>query len=185
MIKRCKWATNVSDEYVDYHDNYWGNEVHDDYTLFKMLLLESFHTGLSWLIIWNKRIAFELAFDNFDCEKISKYDENKINELMNNKSIIRNRNKIVSTIKNAQVIIEIQKEYQSFNNYLWSYVNFEVKYNKDDHFVTYDELSIKISDDLRKRGMRYFGKVTCYSYLEAIGVYNNHSLDCFKHKKDN
>ena len=179
-MKRCTWVKLNNPLYIKYHDEEWGTPVYDDNKLFEMLLLESFQAGLSWECVLNKREAFKEAFDNFNYEKISKYDDKKIEELLQNKEIIRNRRKITAAIKNARVFMDIQKEYQSFSNYLWSFTNNEIIYEYD---KTKSELSDKISKDLERRGMKFVGTTIIYSYLQAVGVINSHEQGCFLYKK--
>ena len=181
-MNRCKWVNLNNSNYVKYHDEEWAKPSYDDNYLFEMLLLESFQAGLSWECILNKRDAFKEAFDNFNIDKISKYDEQKINELLNNKSIIRNRLKIKATINNAKIYKEIQKEYKSFSSYIWSFTNYKIIKNKTDIFKTTSELSDKISNDLKKRGMKFVGSTIIYSYLQAIGVINDHETTCSFYK---
>ena len=138
-----------------------------------------FQAGLSWECILNKRDSFRDAFDNFNYEKISNYDEEKINELMNNKDIIRNKLKIRASISNAKIFMDIRKEYGSFSNYIWGFTNNEIIYNC---MVTHNELSDKISKDLKKRGMKFVGSIIIYSYLQAIGIINDHEKDCYFYK---
>ena len=175
---RCKWVNLDNELYIKYHDKEWGIPSHDDKYLFEMLLLESFQAGLSWECILNKRENFRISFDNFDYYKISKYDDKKIEELLNNKKIIRNKLKIKAAINNAKVFINIKKEYKSFDNYIWHFTNNKVIKNKDDNFKTTSELSNTISKDLIKRGMKFVGSVIIYSYLQAIGIINDHELGC-------
>ena len=179
-MNRCKWVNLNNEKYIEYHDNEWGVPVYDDQKLFEMLLLESFQAGLSWECILNKRDYFKEAFDNFNYQKISNYNEEKIEELLNNKNIIRNKRKIKSAITNAKIFMDIQKEYQSFSNYLWSFTNNEIIY---EHDKTKSELSDKISKDLERRGMKFVGTTIIYSYLQAVGVINSHEQGCFLYKK--
>lgn len=174
---RCKWVNLNNKLYVSYHDQEWGIPSHDDNYLFEMLVLECFQAGLSWECILNKREHFKEALDNFDYHKISNYKEDKIEELLNNKNIIRNRLKIYAMINNAKVFMDIQKEYGSFSNYIWSYTNNEIVDNKG-NIVTHNELSDKISNDLKKKGMKFVGSTIIYSFLEAIGIINDHELEC-------
>lgn len=179
-MNRCKWKNLTTHQtYLDYHDNEWGIPSHDDSYLFEMLVLESFHCGLSWLIILNKREAFRSAFDNFNPFIIMNYTEDKVKELMEDKSIVRSEGKIRATISNSSSFIKIQEEFGSFSNYIWGFTQGEIIYNSDES-VTKNELSDTVSKDLKKRGIKYMGSVTTYSYLEAIGVMNNHSDFCFK-----
>ena len=179
-MKRCFWVNEDNPLYVKYHDEEWGTPVYDDNKLFEMLLLESFQAGLSWECILNKRETFKEAFDNFNYKKISNYDDKKIEELMQNKGIIRNRRKITAAIKNAQIFMSIQKEYNTFSKYLWHFTEEKIiyEYNK-----TTSSLSDKISKDLYKRGMRFVGSTIIYSYLQAIGIINSHEPGCFCYRK--
>ena len=177
-MKRCKWLNEKNEKYVYYHDHEWGVANYDDDYMFEFLILESFQAGLSWETILNKRENFRQAFDNFDYKKIANYDENKITELLNNSGIIRNKLKINAAIKNAKVFMEIQNEFNSFSNYIWSFTNNQVIKNTDDKLKTSSELSDKISKDLIKRGMRFVGTTIIYSYLQAIGIINDLELDC-------
>ena len=174
--KRCTWAT--SDEvYMNYHDEEWGVPTHDDRELFEFLVLESFQAGLSWITILKKRENFKEAFDDFDVVKVAGYDDFKVDELRENEGIIRHKGKITSAINNAQVFIEIQKEFGSFDKYIWGFTDGKVIKAE---YLTESELSKNISKDLKKRGMKFVGPTIIYSYLEAIGIIDNHQKDCFK-----
>ena len=179
-MNRCKWAMNVNEIYTKYHDEEWGEPIHDDQKLYEMLILESFQAGLSWNCILNKRKNFKKAFDNFDINKIINYDENKIKELQNNEGIIRNKLKIKATINNSKIFKQIQEEYGSFDKYIWSFTNNEIIYELD---KVSSELSDTISKDLKQRGMTFVGTIIIYSYLQAIGIINSHEIQCFKHYK--
>ena len=179
-MNRCKWAMNVNEIYTKYHDEEWGEPVHDDQKLYEMLILESFQAGLSWSCILNKRENLRKAFDNFDMNKIINYDEAKIQELQNNAGIIRNKLKIKATINNSKIFKTIQKEYGSFDKYIWSFTNNEIIYEFD---KVSSELSDNISRDLKKRGMTFVGTIIIYSYLQAVGIINSHESQCFKHCK--
>ena len=175
--KRCKWVNIMNNNYLNYHDTEWGTPSHDDNYLFEMLLLESFQAGLSWECILNKRKYFRSSFDNFDYTIIAKYDDKKIEELMNNKDIVRNRLKIKAAINNAKVFMDIKHEYGSFDKYIWGFTNGEVIYGHGKN--TTSPLSDKISADLIKRGMKFVGSTIIYSYLQAIGIINDHEDACF------
>lgn len=178
---RCNWPNLESNEiYMEYHDNEWGIPSYEDRYLFEMILLESFHCGLSWLIILKKREAFREAFDNFDQMIIKDYAEEKIEQLMNNKEIVRNKAKIIANIENARAFIRVQKEYGTFSAYIWSFTENKVIYGDFDTLITTNNLSDTVSKDMKKRGFKFMGSVTTYSYLEAIGVMNNHARSCFK-----
>ena len=177
-MNRCSWVNLNNKSYVDYHDYIWGVECHDDRTLFEYLVLEMFQAGLTWETILNKKKYFEDAFDNFDYNKIVKYGDDKIEILMNNKDIIRNRLKIKSTINNAKVFVHIINKWGSFNNYIWHYTKGSQIHYKRFHKTS--SLSDKVSSDLKRLGMKFVGSTIIYSYLEAIGVLNNHEDSCFK-----
>ncbi len=180
-MKRCFWVDENSEIYVKYHDEEWGVPKYDDRELFELLVLESFQAGLAWITVLRKREAFRAAFDNFDVIKVSKYDEKKIAELLSNEGIIRSRGKIAAAVNNAKIYIEIQKEYGSFSNYIWGFTDNKVIRNTSEQIPVSTPLSDKISKDLKKRGMKYVGTVIIYSYLQAIGVVNDHQKDCFKY----
>ena len=180
-MKRCSWVDEKSEIYVKYHDEEWGVPTYDDRELFELLILEGFQAGLSWITVLKKREAFRKAFDNFDVKKVAAYEENKIEELLQNEGIIRSRGKINAAIGNAKIFIEIQKEFGSFSNYIWGFTDNKIIKNKNGELVVSSPLSDKISKDLKKRGMKYTGTVIIYSYLQAIGIVDDHDKDCFKY----
>ena len=184
-MNRCKWVNLNNPLYIKYHDGEWAVPSYDDNYLFEMLVLESFQAGLSWECILNKRESFKLAFDNFNYNKICKYNEDKINSLLNNKDIVRNKRKILATINNAKIFIDIKREYGSFSNYIWHFTNNKVIVNMDDTIKATSKLSDQISNDLKMRGMKFVGSTIIYSYLQAIGIINDHELDCDMHPKNN
>ena len=165
--------------YVEYHDNEWCVPNFDDKYLYEMLLLESFQAGLSWECVLNKRDSFRKAYDDFDIIKVISYDEAKINELINDKSIIRNKRKINASVSNSKIFKSIVDEYGSFYNYLRTFTNDETVYETD---KTTNALSDTVSRDLQRRGMTFVGSVVIYSYLQAIGVIYSHSKDCYMYK---
>lgn len=175
-MNRCKWCNLENSKYVDYHDSEWGILNLDENYLFEMLVLESFQAGLSWECILNKRKAFAQAFDNFDIDKIINYDETKINSLLNNKDIVRNKLKINATINNALIFKTIEKEKGSFKNYILKYFK---EYPIYEVGKTTSVISDNISNDLKLRGMKFVGSTIIYSYLQAIGLINSHENDCF------
>jgi len=179
-MKRCFWVNISNPIYITYHDEEWGVPSYDDNHLFEMLMLESFQAGLSWECVLNKRDAFRDAFDNFNYKKISEYDEEKVVQLLENRDIIRNRQKIKASINNAKIFLEIQKEYKSFSNYIWHFTDNKIIYHV---YETKNELSDEISKDLISRGMKYVGSTIIYSYLQAIGIINDHDKDCDFNKK--
>ena len=166
-------------KYLDYHDNEWCIPKYEDNILFELLILESFQAGLSWECVLNKREEFRVAFDNFDIDKVAMYDDVKINELMQNRKIIRNRLKILASINNSKIFKEIQLEYGSFSKYIWGFTNNTVIYEVG---KASSDLSDIISSDLKKRGMKFVGTTIIYSYLQAIGIINAHTKDCFCYK---
>ena len=183
-MKRCRWVDEKSDIYVKYHDEEWGVPKYDDRELFELLVLESFQAGLSWLTILKRREDFRKAFDNFDVIKVSNYNQEKVEELVNNEKIIRCRGKITSTINNAKIFRQIQKEYGSFSNYIWGFTDNKIIQNEFEQLPVSTPLSDKISKDLKKRGMKYVGTVIIYSYLQAIGIVNDHEKNCFRYNKN-
>lgn len=181
-MNRCKWCNLNNPIYVSYHDNEWGALRTDDSYLFEMLILESFQAGLSWECILNKRDAFRKAYDNFSLDKVCSYDEEKINELIENKDIVRNKLKIRASVNNARVFKSIVLEFGSFYSYLCSFTNGSIFYEID---KTKSLLSDSISSDLVKRGMRFVGSTIIYSYLQAIGVIYSHDKDCYLYRSSN
>ena len=159
-MNRCKWLNLNNPIYVRYHDEEWGKPKYNDKELFELLILEMFQAGLSWECILNKRDSFRLAFDNFDYNIISNYNDDKVNELLNNKNIIRN------------------KQYKTFSNYIWSFTNNQIIKNMDDTLKVSSDLSDEISKDLKRRGMKFVGTIIIYSYLQAIGIIDDHELSC-------
>ena len=183
MKERCSWVTD-SQLYKNYHDKEWGIPVFDDKTLFEFLILETFQAGLSWITILNKRENFRKALDNFDYNKIATYKESKYESLLIDTGIIRNKLKIRSAITNAQIFIEIQKEFGSFSKFIWSYVNNKPiinKFLKKEDVPATTTLSDTISKDLRKRGFKFVGSTVMYAYMQAVGMVNDHTADCFKY----
>ena len=180
-MKRCFWVDEKSEIYVKYHDEEWGKPVTDDKILFEFLVLESAQAGLAWITILRKREGYREAFHGFDVTKVSEYDEEKINALLENKDIIRSRGKITAAINNAKIFIEIQKEFGSFSNYIWGFTDNKVIKNTTGEIPVKTELSDMVSKDLKKRGMKYTGSVIIYSYLQAIGVVNDHDINCYKY----
>ena len=176
---RCKWCNPQNELYIKYHDKEWGQPSYEDKYLFEMLILESFQTGLSWECVLNKREAFRKAFDNFNIDKICNYDDKKIKELLENPNIIRNKLKINAAINNSKIFKEIKKEYQTFSKYIWHFTENKIIYEAD---KTSSELSDTISNDLKKRGMKFVGTTIIYSYLQAIGVIYSHEEGCFLKK---
>jgi DNA-3-methyladenine glycosylase I len=185
MKNRCFWVSD-SQLYRDYHDNEWGEPVYEDQTLFEFLILETFQAGLSWITILNKRENFRKAFDNFDYQKIAEYPESKYLSLLQDAGIIRHKLKIRSAITNAQLFMEVQKEFGSFSTFIWSYVAGKPiinRFHKREDVPATTALSDKIAQDLKKRGFKFVGSTVIYAYLQAIGLVNDHSTDCYKYPK--
>lgn len=182
--ERCHWANPANPLYLAYHDEEWGQPTHDDKALFELLLLEGAQAGLSWETVLNKREAYREAFDGFDVTKVAAYDTNKIDTLLQNSGIIRNRLKIHSAIRNAKVFIEIQEEFGSFDTFIWGFVDHAPLIH---HFQTAEEvpastpLSEEISRVLKKRGMNFIGPTIIYAYMQSIGMANDHLVTCFCH----
>jgi len=182
MNPRCDWAIDQIE--IDYHDNEWGVPLHNDRKLFEFLVLEGMQAGLSWRIILNKRQEFRNAFDNFQVEQIANYDIVKINELCSNPFIIRNKKKIEATISNANAFVRIQKEFGSFDTYIWNFVRYKPIQNS---WKTYKDVpstsqeSDLICKDLRNRGFRFVGSKICYSMMQTIGMVNDHTISCFRY----
>lgn len=180
--KRCSWVNLKNPIYVNYHDNEWGKPEHNDNMLFELLTLEGAQAGLSWETVLNKREDYRKLFANFDPKKVSTFSQKKIDKLLENPKLIRNRLKIESTISNANAFIKVQKEFGSFDKYLWSFVDYKsiitsLKSTKD--YPTKTDLSIHISKDLKKRGFRFVGETIIYSYMQAIGIVYDHVSECF------
>lgn len=175
-IIRCSWVDSATEKY---HDNEWGKPSHDDSYLFEMLLLESFQAGLSWVIILKKREGFRQAFDGFDYRKIANYTEEDIERLVHDDNIVKSRGKIAASVQNAKVFMEIQKEFGSFSNYLWSFVDGKPIRDVSVIYANRTPVSDAIAKDLKKRGMKYMGSTTTYAYLQAVGIYNAHEPHCF------
>jgi len=183
--KRCVW---VGDDplYIAYHDREWGVPLYDDAKLFEFLILETFQAGLSWITVLRKRENFRKAFDNFDYKKIALYDDIKQDVLRNDAGIIRNKLKIAATISNAQAFIKIQKEFGSFSKYIWGFINhkhIQNKWKRTDEVPATTALSDVISKDLKKRGFKFVGSTVIYAHMQATGMVNDHTVDCFRHNE--
>jgi len=184
MTTRCGWATTES--MIAYHDKEWGVPVHDDRLLFEFLVLEGAQAGLSWSTILNKRDNYRKAFDNFDAEKVARYDLRKVKKLLADAGIVRNRLKIAAAIQNAQAFLAVQKEFGNFDAYIWSFVNHQPIRNK---FKSMKQVPARtpesdaMSRDLSKRGFKFVGSTICYAFMQAVGMVNDHLLVCFRHKQ--
>ena len=180
---RCAW---VSDDplYIDYHDDEWGNPIYDERLLFEFLILEGMQAGLSWITVLKKRNNYRAAFDNFSADVIAQYDEEKFAELMSNPGIIRNRLKIKAAITNAQAFLRLQHQGINFSEYLWSFVNGKPIKNNWMDFKSVpatSSISDKLSADLKKRGFKFVGSTICYAFMQAVGMVNDHTINCFRH----
>lgn len=180
---RCAWTAN-NPFHNEYHDKEWGVPLHDDQKLFEFLILDAFQAGLSWLTILKKRKNFRKAFDNFDAEKIAVYQEKKIQELLNNEGIIRNKLKVRASVTNAQEFLNIQQEFGSFDKYIWQFVNHKPIINKWGETEEIPASTIEsgaMSKDLKKRGFKFVGTTICYAFMQASGMVNDHTTDCFRY----
>ncbi|HUU89275.1 MAG TPA: DNA-3-methyladenine glycosylase I [Candidatus Glassbacteria bacterium] len=186
MVKRCDWGESENPLYMDYHDKEWGVPVHDERFLFEMIILEGAQAGLSWSTIINKRANYKKAFDNFEFEKVAKYNEKKVEELMNNAGIVRNRRKITSAITNAQAFIKVREEFGSFDKYIWGFVDnttIQNNFKKPSNWPAKTSLSEQISKDLLKRGFKFVGPTIVYAFMQAIGIVNDHLTYCFRYNE--
>ena len=184
-IKRCPWC-GIEPIYVKYHDEEWGVPVTDDKILFEFLILEGAQAGLSWLTILKRREGYRKAFADFDVHKVAKFSDKKIEKLLLDPGIIRNRLKVKAAVTNAKLFIAIQKEFGSFDKYLWNFVDNKTVINKLEKFEDYPaktEISDKIAKDLKKRGMSFVGSTIIYAMMQAIGMVNDHQIDCFKYSQ--
>jgi DNA-3-methyladenine glycosylase I len=186
-ITRCAWPGN-DPLYIEYHDTEWGVPVYDDVKLFEFLILETFQAGLSWITVLRKRENFRQAFDDFNYKKIAKYSEDKVQELLHNIGIIRNQLKIRATVTNAQAFINIQEEFGSFSKYIWGFVQGKPIVHERKSIMELPaktELSEAISKDLKKRGFKFVGSTVVYAHMQATGMVNDHTIDCFRYKEIN
>ena len=183
-IRRCNWS--VSDPiYIKYHDKEWGVPVHNDRKLFEMIVLDGAQAGLSWLTILKKRKNYRKAFDNFDPKKVAKYDKRKIAQLLKNEGIVRNKLKVESAVTNAKAFLKVKEEFKTFDNYIWKFVGGKTKVNSwktlKDIPATTNE-SDAMSKDLKERGFKFVGSTICYAFMQAAGLVNDHTVDCFRYK---
>ncbi len=186
-MKRCDWATSNPLE-TEHHDKEWGVPVHDDRLLFEMLILESAQAGLSWATILQKRAGYLQAFDNFNAKKVAKYSAKKIETLLQNPGIVRNKLKINATVENAKQFLEIQKEYGSFDMYIWSFVDarpINNSWKKQSDVPAKTQASDAMSKGLKKKGFKFVGPTTCYAYMQATGMVNDHLVSCFRYSEVN
>ena len=184
LKKRCEWANNEPN--LSYHDKEWGRPQHDDQKLFEFLILECAQAGLSWTTILNRREGYRKAFSNFDAKKVAKFSENRIGKLLRDESIIRNKLKINSAVNNAKQFLKVQQEFGTFDKYLWGFVNgkpIKNKFKKYTDLPASTKISEKLSKDLKKRGFNFVGPTICYALMQAIGMVNDHTVECFRFQK--
>jgi len=182
---RCSWAKG--ERYIRYHDEEWGVPVHEDGTLFEFLILEGAQAGLSWSTILNKRENYRQAFDGFDARRIARYDRKKVQQLLRDPGIVRNKLKIASTIGNAKAFLRVQDEFGSFDRYIWQFVGGKPKMNrwKAGQVPARTGESDAMSKDLKRRGFNFVGSTICYAFMQAVGMVNDHRVDCFRYKQLN
>lgn len=184
-LNRCGWCEG-DDLYEAYHDNEWGVPVYDDDTIFEFLILETFQAGLSWITVLRKRENFREAFDNFDYKKIANYSEEKIQELLQNPGIIRNKLKIRALVTNAKAFMKVQKEFSSFSKYIWDFVDGDPIQNEVEDYKNAPAttaISDKLSKDLKKKGFKFVGSTVLYAHMQATGMVNDHEISCFRHSE--
>jgi DNA-3-methyladenine glycosylase I len=184
-IRRCNWAEGVSLDYIEYHDKEWGVPLYDDRVQFEFLLLEGAQAGLSWSTILNKREGYRKAFADFDVEKVARFTNKRIETLLNNPAIVRNRLKVESAVTNAQAFIEVQEAFGSFSEYIWGFVDgapIQNKFRKDSDVPATSPESDALSKDLKKRGFRFVGSTIMYAHMQATGLVNDHVVGCFRHR---
>ena len=184
-VTRCKWAEGVSLNYIEYHDKEWGVPVHDDRTQFEFLILEGAQAGLSWSTILNKRDGYRKAFAEFDVEKVARFTKKRIEKLLLDPSIVRNRLKVESTVTNAKAFIAVQEEFSSFSDYIWGFVDgrsIQNRFKKDGDIPATSAESDALSKDLKKRGFKFVGSTIIYAHMQATGLVNDHVVGCFRHK---
>lgn len=182
-LSRCPWVPLDKPDYVEYHDREWGLPVHDDRLMFEFLTLESAQAGLSWYTVLRKREAYRQAYENFDPEKVARFDEAKIESLTQNPGLIRNRMKIISSVNNARKFLDVQQKYGSFSEYIWSFVDMRPVVHMIERIEDYRATSAEsdaLSRDLKQKGFKFLGSTICYAHMQATGMINDHSVDCFR-----
>ncbi|MDH3746856.1 MAG: DNA-3-methyladenine glycosylase I [Gammaproteobacteria bacterium] len=184
-VKRCKWAEGVSLDYIKYHDEEWGVPVHADRLQFEFLILEGAQAGLSWSTILNKRAGYRKAFADFDPEKVARFTKKRVEKLLSDPSIVRNRLKVASTVTNAKAFLAVQKEFGSFSDYIWGFVDgaaIQNRFKKDSDIPATSPESDALSKDLKKRGFKFVGSTIVYAHMQATGLVNDHVISCFRYK---
>ncbi len=185
-MKRCKWAEGKGELYQRYHDEEWGVPVHNDQKLFEFMVLESAQAGLSWQTILNKREGYRKVFKNFDPKKVDKLTGDEIEKILLDPGVVRNRLKVLATVNNAKLFLAIQKEFGSFSNYMWGWVDgkpIQNKFKKQDEVPAVTDLAILMAKDLKKRGFKFLGPTIWYAHMQAVGMVNDHTTGCFRHKE--
>ena len=183
-VTRCEWAEGVSLNYIEYHDKEWGVPVYDDRLQFEFLILEGAQAGLSWSTILNKRDGYRKLFAEFDVEKVARFTKKRVEKLLLNPSIVRNRLKVESTVSNAKAFIAVQEEFSSFSDYIWGFVDGRTirnKFKKDSDIPATSTESDALSKDLKKRGFNFVGPTICYAFMQAVGLVNDHTVDCYRY----
>ena len=184
-VTRCKWAEDVSPAYIEYHDKEWGVPVFDDRVQFEFLILEGAQAGLSWSTILNKREGYREAFAEFDPQRVARFTEKRVDKLLQNPGIVRNRLKVQSTVSNAKAFLAVQKEFGSFSDYIWGYVDgkpIQNRFRKDGEVPATSSESDALSKDLKQRGFKFVGSTIVYAHMQATGLVNDHVVACFRHK---
>jgi DNA-3-methyladenine glycosylase I len=184
-VKRCRWAEGVSLDYIRYHDEEWGVPVCDDRTQFEFLILEGAQAGLSWSTILNKRACYRQAFADFDPAKVARFTKKRVEKLLQDPSIVRNRLKVESTVTNARAFLRVQEEFGSFSDYIWAYVDgrpVQNRFRRDSDIPATSAVSDALAKDLKKRGFRFVGSTIMYAHMQATGLVNDHVVGCFRHK---
>ena len=184
-MKRCEWP-GADEKMLKYHDEEWGNPLHDDSIHFEYIVLDTFQSGLSWALMIKKRENFRKAFDGFDPKKISKYKESKILNLLQDEGIIRNKLKVRATVTNAQAFLDVQEEFGSFDKYIWGFVNGKTitnKWKKMSELPAVTSEAEAMSKDMKKRGFKFVGPTVCYAYMQGAGLVNDHTTDCFRYEE--
>lgn len=182
--KRCRWADNASPEMIRYHDQEWGVPAYNDRHLFEMLILEGAQAGLAWATILNKRAGYRRAFDDFDAEKVARYTDREIDRLLKNPAIVRNRLKVRAAVANARAFLQVQASFGSFSDYLWQFVDgrpIQNRWRCFEDIPTSTPESDAMAKELKKRGFQFVGTTICYAYMQAVGMVNDHTIDCFRH----
>ncbi|MFK7769027.1 MAG: DNA-3-methyladenine glycosylase I [Mariniblastus sp.] len=184
--KRCKWATGIGEDYQRYHDDEWGVPVHDDQVLFEFLILEGAQAGLSWATILKKREGYRKNFANFDYAKVARFTDKRVEKILQDPGIVRNKLKVNSAVTNARLFLEIQKEFGSFDEYVWGFVDgkpIQNKWKKNEQVPATSPVSDALSNDLKKRGFKFVGSTIMYAYMQAVGMVNDHLTSCFCYSK--